>query len=248
MKDFLTALTLLTVLPVKLPPLQEGETWNGGPALAFYPLVGVVIGALLIGIWLLLRLVFPTLVVSALLVVMWAIVTGGLHLDGFTDACDALFVPTTRERRLEILHDVHIGAFGAAGLMLLLISKTASVASATSFWPLLLAPIMGRWAIVYAATFPLARKEGMAAMFRAGLTRREVVIATGITLLAAVAGGVFGLIAFGVTFLTALAVAQLALRRIGGMTGDIYGTVCETVELIVLMTGTITLPVLTILG
>ncbi|MCL5999191.1 MAG: adenosylcobinamide-GDP ribazoletransferase [Chloroflexi bacterium] len=241
MKDFLTALTLLTVFPIQLPPLKEGETWSGGRALAYYPLVGLIIGGLLVVARFTLQLLFPSLVTAALLVALWAAITGALHLDGFTDACDALFVPTNRERRLEILHDVHLGAFGAVGLGLLLITKTASVANTISFWPILLAPILGRWAIVYTATYPLARKEGMGAMFRAGLTRREVIIATVLAALACIACGLFGVIAFALAFLAATGVARLAVAKIGGLTGDIYGTVCETVELAVLLAGTVTL-------
>jgi adenosylcobinamide-GDP ribazoletransferase len=241
MKDFLTALTLLTTFPIQLPPLKEGEQWRGGRALAYYPLVGLLIGGILVLTRTALQFLFPSLVTAALLIVLWAAVTGALHLDGFTDACDALFVPVSRERRLEILRDVHLGAFGAVGLGLLLITKSASMASVTTFWPVLLAPVLGRWAIVYAATYPLARKEGMAAVFRAGLTRREVIIATIVAALVCLAGGLYGVVAFVTAFLAASGVARLAVAKIGGMTGDIYGTVCETVELAVLLTGTVSL-------
>jgi adenosylcobinamide-GDP ribazoletransferase len=240
LQEVLTALTLLTVIPVKPRPLAEGETWNGSRSLAWFPLIGLVISGLLLAAHFLLQLIFPTLVVAILVVALWAVLTGGLHLDGFTDACDALFVPVSRARRLEILHDVHLGAFGATALALLLILKTVSVASLAGLWPLLLAPILGRWAIVYAATFPLARQEGMGAMFRAGLSRREVAIATVITAIAVLAGGYFGLIAFVAVFLCTLGLARLALSRIGGLSGDIYGTVCETAEVVVLLLGTLT--------
>jgi adenosylcobinamide-GDP ribazoletransferase len=233
MNDFLTALGLLTIIPVRYrEPISAG-------AYAYFPFVGLLVGLFLTGANFLLRAVFPNYVAAALLLALWVIVSGALHLDGFADACDGLFAATTREHRLEILRDVHLGAFGAVGLMLLLIAKFAAIASAIAFAPLLLAPILGRWAMVFAATFPLARSEGMAALFRAGLTRRIVFVATVFAVLGCAFFGAFGLAAFVVTFVVALLVVRLALNRLGGLTGDIYGMICESVEVGVLVLGTV---------
>ena len=233
MNDFLTALGLLTIIPARYrEPISAG-------AYAYLPFVGLLVGLFLTGANFLLRAVFPNYVAAALLLALWVIVSGALHLDGFADACDGLFAATTREHRLEILCDAHLGAFGAVGLMLLLIAKFAAIASATAFAPLLLAPILGRWAMVFAATFPLARSEGMAALFRAGLTRRIVFVATVFAVLGCAFFGAFGLAAFVVTFVVALLVVRLALNRLGGLTGDIYGMICESVEVGVLVLGTV---------
>ena len=233
MNDFLTALGLLTIIPVRYrEPISAG-------AYAYFPFVGLLVGLFLTGANFLLRAVFPNYVAAALLLALWVIVSGALHLDGFADACDGLFAATTRGRRLEILRDVHLGTFGAVGLMILLIAKFAAIASATAFAPLLLAPILGRWAMVFAATFPLARSEGMAALFRAGLTRRIVFVATVFAVLGCAFFGAFGLAAFVVTFVVALFIARLALNRLGGLTGDIYGMICESVEVGVLVLGTV---------
>jgi adenosylcobinamide-GDP ribazoletransferase len=93
--------------------------------------------------------------------------------------------------------------------------------------------------MVFAATFPLARSEGMAALFRAGLTRRIVFVATVFAVLGCAFFGAFGLAAFVVTFVVALLVVRLALNRVGGLTGDIYGMICESVEVGVLVLGTV---------
>ena len=233
MNDFLTVLGLLTIIPVRYrEPISAG-------AYAYFPFVGLLVGLFLTGANFLLRAVFPNYVAAALLLALWVIVSGALHLDAFADACDGLFAATTREHRLEILRDVHLGAFGAVGLMLLLIAKFAAIASATAFAPLLLAPILGRWAMVFAATFPLARSEGMAALFRARLTRRIVFVATVFAVLGCAFFGAFGLAAFVATFVVALLVVRLALNRLGGLTGDIYGMICESVEAGVLVLGTV---------
>ncbi len=232
MNDLQTAVGLLTILPLR----GSGEV--SARAFAYYPLVGLALGAVLTLASVLLRLALPNLLAAALTVAGWVVLTGALHLDGFSDACDGLFVATTRERRLEILRDVHAGAFGVAGLALLLIVKVAAVASAGNA-AILLAPVLGRWAVVYAAAYPPARSEGMAVVFRAGLTRRILVAATALAALCCAALGGFGLAAFVVSFGVATGIARLALSRLGGLTGDIYGMVCESVEVAVLIAGAV---------
>ncbi|MBI4787767.1 MAG: adenosylcobinamide-GDP ribazoletransferase [Chloroflexi bacterium] len=232
MNDLRVAFGLLTILPVRY-----GESISAR-AFAYYPLVGLAIGLALTAASLLLRIALPGLVAAALVVVLWVMLTGALHLDGFSDACDGLFAATTRERRLEILRDVHLGAFGATGLALLLITKVAAVASASTLAPVLLAPVLGRWALVYAAAYPPARNEGMAVVFRAGLTRRIVFVATVTAAVICVVLGAYGVVAFVAALAMTTLIARIALNRLGGLTGDIYGMICESVEVAVLVLGT----------
>lgn len=229
MNDFVTALGLLTIVPVRYREPISARAY------AWFPFVGLLIGAVLVAAYFFLRAILPNLIAAALLLVLWVVASGALHLDGFADACDGLFAATTRERRLEILRDAHLGTFGAVGLLLLLIVKFAAIANAASLAPILLAPILGRWAMVFAATFPLARAGGMAALFRAGLTRRIVLAATIVAALCCAILGAFGFAALVVAFLVALFIARLALSRLGGLTGDIYGMICESVEAAVLL-------------
>ncbi len=232
MNDLRTALGLLTIFPVRYGEISAR-------AFAYYPFVGLIIGVLLSMVYFLSRCALPDLVAAALIVGLWVVLTGALHLDGFADACDGLFAAAPRERRLEILRDVHLGAFGAVGLILLLITKVASLASVPTCAPIFLAPILGRWALVYAATFPPARNEGMAVLFRAGLTRRVIFAATVLAALISAFFGGFGFVAFVAAFAIATLVARLAMNRLGGLTGDVYGMICESVEVGVLLVGTI---------
>ncbi len=234
MNDLRTALGLLTIFPVHYDASRISAR-----AFAYYPLVGLILGFLLSAAYFLFQLALPNLVVGALLVVLWAILTGALHLDGFSDSCDGLFAATTRERRLEILRDVHLGAFGAVGLALLLITKITAVASIVSFAPIFLAPMLGRWAMVYAATFPPARNEGMAIIFRAGLTRRVVFAAMLVATVVCAFFGWFGFVTFIVAVAIATLIARFAINRLGGLTGDIYGMICESVEVSVLIVGSL---------
>src|SRR5919109_1456792 len=105
MNDLRTALGLLTILPVCYDAQRISAR-----ALAWYPLIGLLMGVVLVAARELTRFVLPDLVATVLVVALWVVITGGLHLDGFSDACDALFAAATHERRLEILHDVHLGA------------------------------------------------------------------------------------------------------------------------------------------
>lgn len=233
MNDFLTALGLLTIVPAHYREPISARAY------AYFPFIGLLVGIILTAAQFSLRLVLPDLVVAVLVVALWAVLTGGLHLDGFADACDALFAATTRERRLEILRDVHLGTFGAVGVMLLLVVKFAALASTLSFAPLLLAPMLGRWAMVFAATFPLARSSGMAALFRAGLTRHIVFVATIFAALGCAFFGATGIVVFIGAFIVALLLAQFAVNRLGGLTGDLYGMIGESVEVGVLIIGSL---------
>ena len=232
MNDLRTAVGLLTIFHVRFGEISAR-------AFAYYPLIGLFIGLVLTVAQFLLRLALPNLVAAVLVVAVWAILTGGLHLDGFTDACDALFAATTRERRLEILRDVHLGSFGAAGLILLLMLKAVTVAKATTLAPIFLAPILGRWAMTLAATFPPARADGMAVLFRAGLTRRVIFASTVFVTLACAFLGGFGLVAFVVASAITVLIVRFAMNRLGGLTGDVYGMICESVEVGILLMGAI---------
>jgi adenosylcobinamide-GDP ribazoletransferase len=241
--DLLRALQLLTVLPVR--PRWD-KSVPPGRAMAAFPLVGVLLGITLGVLSLLLRetglhRVAPFLP-SALVVTAWAMLTGGLHLDGWADCCDALFVPVTRERRLDILRDPRVGSFGVVGLVLLLLIKFAAIPINLQplgvFRLLIVAPVLGRWAMVMAALhFPLARDEGMAFHFCQGAGRREVFLATLTTVFVCVFAGAVGVAAFFASVLVMLTFARWASARLGGLTGDVYGAIVELVETITLVVG-----------
>lgn len=233
--DLFCALSLLTVLPV--PSRWLDSRRPPARAMAAYPLVGLGVGVALTLAQVALQAILPPLISAALVVAAWAMLTGGLHLDGWADCCDALPVTAAPERRLEILRDPRLGSFGVIGLALLLIVKLAAVASLPRLSAaLILAPTLGRWAIVNAAAvFPLARAEGMAAHFHAGLGRRELTWAALTAVVVCGAAGWSGLIAFAAAAVAFVVMGRWATVRLGGVTGDVYGAVCELVECVVLV-------------
>ena len=211
--------------------------------MAFYPLTGALIGGGLAGLAYLLGMsrlpLTAPLLPAALILAAWVGITGGLHLDGWADCCDALFVPASRERRLEILRDPRLGSFGGIGLAMLLVVKLAAIQGIVALPErrllLFVIPPAARWALVLAArAFPLARPDGMAASFRKGLGARELVVATvTVLLVAALSTALTGwraLIPLAVAPLVMLVMARLAVGRLGGLTGDVYGAIVELAE------------------
>ncbi|MBI5831713.1 MAG: adenosylcobinamide-GDP ribazoletransferase [Armatimonadetes bacterium] len=225
MRDLRRAIALLTIVPADFAPDDPAPV---GRAMAWYPLVGLGLGLCLGAAWWALGAASEVLR-AALVVTLWAVLTGGLHLDGWSDCCDALLATTTRERRLEILRDPRLGAFGATGLGLLLLVKTAAVASLSGPSALLLAPALARWVLVLVARrWPSARPGGMGDTFRAGLGAREIALASATVWVAVALLG--GLPALGVVFVAAGALGSFAASRLGGVTGDVYGAVVESGE------------------
>jgi adenosylcobinamide-GDP ribazoletransferase len=234
--DLRRAFTLLTVLPARGPADAEGLPSR---AMAFFSVVGAVIGGILAGVAALLQwsgLTDRTSVLAAALVlVVWTVVTGALHLDGWADCCDGLFVPVERARRLEIMKDPHVGGFGVVGLALLLAVKWAALAwvltTSYSLLALVAVPALARWAAVVAArSFPSARPGGMGDSFRQGLDGFSLTVVTLIALAAVLPLLWVGAVLWAAVIVAFLALAALARIRLGGLTGDVYGGIIELGE------------------
>jgi adenosylcobinamide-GDP ribazoletransferase len=237
---FLTALQFLLISPAFIKrPFTAREL---GAAVGFYPLVGLVLGGLLLAADYLLALFMPPLVRLALILALWVILTGALHLDGFLDACDGLLGGYTPESRLEIMRDEHLGAYALAGGVLLLLVKFSAMSAIAPLAPaLLLVPVLGRWGMAVAlVAFPYARPQGLGRAVKDTATRAQAITATAfaITITAAVAwfwAGWWAFLALGIAALLLWAGARYALRRLPGLTGDIYGALNEIIEAAVLL-------------
>jgi len=230
------ALQFLTLAP---PIIRRMFTASEmGQAVGYFSLIGALLGALLALLDRGLMFVFPASIATVLVLAASTAVTGALHLDGFLDACDGLFGGYTAERRLEIMHDERVGAFGLAGGVLLLLLKWSalSVVSHRAV-VLVLALTLSRWTISLAiATAPYARENGLGRALKDHAGRGQVVwatlIATGVTL---IVGRGAGLIAMLASILVAGLVVRLVLLKIPGLTGDVYGALSEVVEATVLL-------------
>ncbi|RME82672.1 MAG: adenosylcobinamide-GDP ribazoletransferase [Caldilineae bacterium] len=250
MRPIITAFRFLTILPI--PVRGTASEHELGQAVAYFPLVGVVLGAVLaVASWGLSQ-IFPAHVTAVLILVLWVVLSGALHLDAWLDACDGIFGGQTPEQRLHIMRDERIGAFALAGGVLLLLSKYAALAEQLSGsalplshglrWPLflLLPSTLGRFAMSLAIVgFPYARAQGLGRVFKDQAGWSEVAIAGGIALAMATAvAGLPGVLLWAGTISLTWLLARWTLRRLPGLTGDIYGALCEIVELVVLLVWT----------
>lgn len=230
---FLLALQFLTTLPLGRRQSFPGDM--PGRSMAWFPLVGLLIGSLLVILDAVLSRLWSGLPGSALLLLAWLAITGGMHLDGFIDCCDGLLVERPAEQRLAIMKDSRVGAFGVLGAISLLLVKFSSLAALApdqrGIW-LLLVPTLSRWVMVWAAwRYPTARPEGFAVWFRRGLGRRQWLLATGLTLaVSLLVGRWLGLLLWGILWLCAWLSIAWVMRRIPGLTGDVYGALNETSE------------------
>jgi adenosylcobinamide-GDP ribazoletransferase len=236
MISLLAAFQFLTIFPgILRRPFTPGEL---GRSVGWYSLVGLMLGSVLLGLHTLLTALFPSIINAALTLLAWLVFTRALHFDGFIDMCDALFGGYTPERRLKILKDTRIGAFGLAGGTLLLLAKFAALVEASNSFPaLLLAPVFGRWALSLALyTFPYARPIGLGRDIKDNVHWPQVLLTTLIALSGAWAfAGLMGLVAALLTLFTLFLGSWFILRHIPGLTGDSYGALCESVELVVLL-------------
>jgi adenosylcobinamide-GDP ribazoletransferase len=237
MRAVVAAFAFLTRLPVWRGPLRDGDL---GRSVSFFPLVGLVLGFALTGLAAALAGAVAPWLVAVLLATLLAGLTGGLHLDGFADVFDALGGGRgDRARMLEIMRDSRIGAQGAAALTLMLIAKVAALAQAVErrdLLALLAFPTIARWlAALLIVLFPYVRAEGLGRAFSGEAGRIQAGVASGI---AVVVIGVLGvpliLPALG-TAVVVLAFAFWLYRRLGGLTGDVYGAAIELGEVVMLL-------------
>lgn len=235
MKHLRIAFNVLTTLPFRAP--ADWQPGDHGRAAVWFPFVGLVIGALVAGAQRLLDLVFPPSVAGALALALWVLLTGGMHLDGLADSCDGLFHPSAPERRLEIMKDPRVGSFGAIGLVLALLIKGAALVALPSQRAVpatLLAASLARWMVILAGLRPPARGAGMGFNLSASLKPSALIWGGLIPLGALLAAGVPGVIAALAALLAAFALLAFARARIGGVTGDVFGLLVETTEIIIL--------------
>ncbi|VAX15996.1 Cobalamin synthase [hydrothermal vent metagenome] len=234
MKKFFSAVSFLTALPV--PAKYESEPGDLSESVNYFMVVGGCIGVALIIIdWTLLSFT-PVWVSATMLVIAMSAVSGALHMDGLADSADAFFSGAGKERALEIMKDSACGPMGALSILSVFTLKVASLASIPAdvrWMALLAAPLAGRCAMVAAlSAMPYVRNSnGLGTAFEPGQNPARAwwasLVLLGVSLLT------FGFPGFWVA-LGAVSTAVLFMiycdRKLGGMTGDTYGALCEICE------------------
>ena len=235
--SFFIALSMYSRIPV---PRVDWEKENMRYAMCFFPMIGVVIGAVMyLAGWMLDKVAVGALFRSVVFTLIPIIITGGIHMDGFMDTMDALGSWGDREKKLEILKDSHAGAFAILGMGCYLMWSAA-------VWSELPAEVLGVCGVSFVlsralsgfcvVTFPAARNSGLLKMFQDGAQKKVVrimmclYVAAAVIMMAvmdarAMTGAVAGAM---IAFLYYVVVSR---KQFGGVTGDLAGFFLETAEL-----------------
>ena len=250
LRDLSLAIRFLTIIPIASFPLSNNSNQdeevlaeNFANSMAFFPLVGMLIGVLLVA----LRRIFYYLPISplvgdVLILIVWIWLSGGLHLDGFADSVDGFLGGHDKEEILKIMKDSSTGAKGVVALVSLLLLKFVLLIETPLFLKdavLFFTPTIGRWSMVIAAFIgkPARLKNSMGKLFMDYVGWRELAFAS-LTM------SVIGILLFRLYFLhlviigigIVLLILKYCQKRIGGISGDILGAINEIVEVSILLT------------
>jgi adenosylcobinamide-GDP ribazoletransferase len=207
----------------------------------YFPLVGLVVGAVVAAVYWAAAQVLPPAVAVLLSTAAGIYLTGAFHEDGFADTCDGLGGGLTRERALEIMKDSRIGAYGAIGIALLLGIKCATLAHlplpATVAALCVAHPLSRLMAASLIWRMDYARAEGKAKPMAQQMTGAEFVIAAACCVPAVLAATAMGWLDWRAVASGAVAMALVTLwfarklqARLGGYTGDGLGAVQQSTE------------------
>ena len=233
MKHFRLALSFLTTIPVgEIKELSE-SMWAEG--VFFYPICGYIIAFIAIFPVFILSYLFNTgpLLLGAITVTLLALITGALHLDGFSDLCDGFFCPVnSKKRRIEIMHDSRVGSFGVVGLVLLLLIKFVSLSvtlKTGNYLEISAVIIFARFFIVLLAKISLYPEEKGIGKFVVGRISRRSFLLSFLFILPCLFSFKLIILA-GLLFLVVLFLRSVSNKLIGGVTGDVLGACCEICE------------------
>ncbi|MCB1736840.1 MAG: adenosylcobinamide-GDP ribazoletransferase [Gammaproteobacteria bacterium] len=235
LKGLLVAIQFLTVFPVGFRDPPGAREW--GMSVAWYPLVGALIGALLWAI----ALMLPSgqgVLEAAIVLALWVFASGALHLDGLADCADAWVGGFgDRERSLAIMKDPRSGPVAVVVVVVVLLLKFAALSvllPAGDHWVLLAAPVLARGSAGgLLAVSPYVRSQGIASAMIADLPRVAILAGAGLCVLAV--GLFWSVPAALISGLTLVLIRFLAMRRLAGITGDVAGALVEISETAILL-------------
>jgi len=243
MKYFITGLQFLTRIHIYKE--SEWSPENFGRSVKFFPLIGGILGIILVMInhFFSDYLPFtghymPPHVLATLLIICNITLGGGLTCDGLMDTMDGIFSGRGKERMLEIMKDSRIGANGVMAFVLLIILKWSlimDISPQSLPMALLAMPLLGRFAMIIGITiFPYARPDGIGKAFAQYANKYTLYIGLILTLLVIVPVGKQAILCLAVVSICTWLFARFVTKLLGGLTGDIYGAMSELAEIIVL--------------
>lgn len=228
-KGFCSAVQFLSIIP-----MGRKISFDARSALPFFPLVGILLGAILICVHTVAGRFWPTHIVAVLDVIALALLTGALHLDGLADTADGLYGIREPETAMAIMKDSRIGTMGAVGVLCCMAAKWAGltgISGSLTLW-LLLVPAYARASVLFAVkTLPYGRPQGGTglAFFREPVRTRDF-WGFGLLICASVFGGWhFFSINLGFAFFVFL-ILKWYQKKMKCITGDMLGAMIEITE------------------
>lgn len=239
MKLFFATLQFMSRIPVPASWTRDLDFQTYARGIVWFPWVGLILGALASGVFVLIRNSMDIYLAAASYVLALTLLTGAFHLDGLADTCDGIFSARTRERMLEIMHDSRLGTNGGLALLfivlfrVLVVARLATIAPHVApFW-LWAAPVASRsLMVILMYRQPYARESGLGHVFIGKVTgpRTLIALVSGLVMVAILVHG-SGIAAWFGTLIFAYAYQRFIHHRIGGQTGDTLGGGNELFEL-----------------
>ncbi len=225
---FALAFNMLSIIPFfKVHDFFKGI--NGYSAM-FYPLVGFILGSLLYLTHFILEPFIPAIHLNVIIFSLWMIITGALHLDGFSDTVDGLFVK--KEKALEVMKDSHIGGMGMSFTVIFLMLKLSSLIYLDALYLLPIILMFSRLNALLAIYFYKYISSGVGQLIKEELSLKHLLFALSYSLILAY---FFSFLeAFILLVLLLLVIGRFFTLRLGGLNGDIYGFIIEVSELLLL--------------
>lgn len=233
-QDLIEALRFLTMVP--MPSSDKRDPRALARSMFFFPFVGVLIALVTLAIYALLLPVLSERLAALVLLILPILLSGGMHLDGFTDFCDGFFSGKDREGVLAVMKDPRVGTWGVAGVCLLLLIKWELLAVLPAKHVIFLMALgFSRWAHVVLSFFlpGVGNRQGLGMQVAKNVKPRELIGATALLLPLIAIGGNIGWVLLFATVLFLALLGFCFYHRVGGITGDLLGAAGEMTEVLI---------------
>lgn len=235
MKNFILMIQFLTRIPIPIELDVKEEDFLEG--IIYFPLIGLIIGMFIAAFYFIGYELGGIFLGSIMAVVSEVFITGGLHLDGLGDTFDGIYSNRSKEKILEIMKDSRLGTNGALAIFLTLILKFGFLYSINGkmIYPvLLLMPVYSKLCVVYGARFShYARKSGMGNLLIGKVNNKHLTIGIFITFILSFIH-IWSLPFILIGYIFTIYYIKHITKKIGGMTGDTLGALCELSEMVYL--------------
>jgi adenosylcobinamide-GDP ribazoletransferase len=252
MKKLMTALQFLTIIPVgNNTVLKDSDIAKSS---SFFVLVGLVQGLLLVATGYMAGNFFPADLVAGIILFMFVLSNGGFHLDGLADTFDAIASRGSREKKLSIMKDSTIGPIGVTAIVFSLLLKFLAFknisfsSSVILYSPLLLMPVVSKWAMVVSMFHGKpAREDGLGNIFMNGTGLKEIAVSTLMLFIVLMSLRIFFIhslsnsqnMMYIISVVCIYLVCRISIyffsKSFGGLTGDTLGAISEISEITFLL-------------